>query len=65
MDFAELANHRLVFMRLEFTEKSDLLRYMIEKIGILYSSFDLDREHKKLMSREAEDSSGLGKGALK
>lgn len=62
MAFSELANHRLVFMRLEFTEKSDLLRYMIEKIGILYSSFDLDRAHKKLMSREAEDSSGLGNG---
>ena len=55
-------NQRLVFMRLEFTEKSDLLRYMIEKIGILYSSFDLDKAHKKLMSREAEDSSGLGNG---
>ncbi len=62
MAFSELTNHRLVFMRLEFTEKSDLLRYMIEKIGILYSSFDLDRAHKKLMSREAEDSSGLGNG---
>jgi mannitol/fructose-specific phosphotransferase system IIA component (Ntr-type)/DNA-binding XRE family transcriptional regulator len=60
--FSELANNRLVFMRLEFTEKSDLLRYMIEKIGILYSTFDLERAHKKLMSREAEDSSGLGNG---
>lgn len=60
--FSELTNHRLVFMRLEFTEKSDLLRYMIEKISILYSTFDLDRAHKKLMSREAEDSSGLGNG---
>ena len=62
MAFSELANHRLVFMRLELTEKSDLLRYMIEKIGILYNSFDLERAHKKLMSREAEDSSGLGNG---
>jgi PTS system nitrogen regulatory IIA component len=60
--FSELADNRLVFMRLEFTEKSDLLRYMIEKIGILYSSFDLARAHKKLMSLEAEDSSGLGNG---
>ncbi len=60
--FSELANNRLVFVTLEFTEKSDLLRYMIEKIGILYSSFDLDRAHKKLMTREAEDSSGLGNG---
>ncbi len=62
MAFSKLANPRLVFMRLEFTEKSDLLRYMIEKIGILYSSFDLDSAHKRLMSREAEDSSGLGNG---
>ncbi len=60
--FSELANNRLVFMTLEFTEKSDLLRYMIEKIGILYSSFDIDSAHKKLISREAEDSSGLGNG---
>ncbi len=60
--FSELADNRLVFMRLEFTEKSDLLRYMMEKIGVLYSSFDLARAHKKLMSLEAEDSSGLGNG---
>ncbi len=62
MTFSELANNRLVFMRLEFTEKRDLLRYMIEKVGIIYGSFDLDRAHKSLMSREAEDSSGLGNG---
>ncbi len=61
--FSELADNRLVFMRLEFTEKSELLRYMMDKIGILYSSFDLDRTYKKLMSSEAEDSSGLGNGA--
>ncbi len=61
--FSELADNRLVFMRLEFTEKIDLLRYMINKIGALYSSFDLDRTYKKLMSSEAEDSSGLGNGA--
>jgi PTS system nitrogen regulatory IIA component len=62
MAFSELANHRLVFLRLEFTEKSDLLRYMIEKIGTIYNSFDLDKTHKKLMASESEDSSGLGKG---
>ncbi|MBW1911679.1 MAG: PTS sugar transporter subunit IIA [Deltaproteobacteria bacterium] len=62
MAFSEMANHRLVFMRLEFTEKNDLLRYLIEKIGILNSTFDLDIAHKKLMSREVEDSSGLGNG---
>ena len=62
MTFSELANNRLVFMRLEYTEKRDLLRYMIEKIGTIYGSFDLDRAHKSLMSSEAEDSSGLGNG---
>jgi mannitol/fructose-specific phosphotransferase system IIA component (Ntr-type)/DNA-binding XRE family transcriptional regulator len=61
--FSELADNRLAFIRLEFTEKNDLLRYMLDKIGILYSSFDLDRAYKKLMSSEAEDSSGLGNGA--
>lgn len=61
--FSELADNRLVFMKLEFTKKSDLLRYMINKIGVLYSSFDLDRAYKKLMSSEAGDSSGLGNGA--
>ncbi len=62
MAFSELADPRLVFKRLEFTEKSDLLRYMIDKIGIIYSSFDSDKAHKQLMSNEAEDSSGLGNG---
>ncbi|NOR15677.1 MAG: helix-turn-helix domain-containing protein [Candidatus Aminicenantes bacterium] len=62
MSLSNLVNPRLVFKRLEFTEKSDLLRYMIEKIGMIYNSFDLDRAYKKLMSNEAEDSSGLGNG---
>ncbi len=62
MAFSELANNRLVFMRLEFTEKSDLLRYMIKKVGLIYGSFDLDKAYKQLMSNEAEDSSGLGNG---
>lgn len=62
MAYSEWANPRLVFKKLEFTEKSDLLRYLIEKIGVIYSSFDLDRAHEKLMSNEAEDSSGLGNG---
>jgi PTS system nitrogen regulatory IIA component len=60
--FSGLSNHRLVFMRLEFTEKRDLLRYMIEKVGIINGSFDLESAYKKLMSNEAEDSSGLGNG---
>jgi len=58
----EFLNPRLVFKRLEFTEKSDLLRYMIEKIGTIYNSFDLDKIYTKLMANEAEDSSGLGNG---
>lgn len=62
MTFSKLANHRLVFMRPESTEKRDLLRYMIEKVGIIYGSFDLESAYKKLMSNEAEDSSGLGNG---
>jgi len=63
IDFSKLVDNRLVFTKLEFTEKSDLLRYMIDKIGILYSSLDLERIYKKLISNEAEDSSGLGNGA--
>jgi mannitol/fructose-specific phosphotransferase system IIA component (Ntr-type)/transcriptional regulator with XRE-family HTH domain len=62
MVLSELANPRLVFMRFDFTEKSDLLRYMIDKIGVIYSSFDPDKAYSKLMSNEAEDSSGLGYG---
>jgi len=59
---SELVNPRLVFKRLEFTEKSDLLRYMIEKIGTICGSLSSDRTYKNLMSNEAEDSSGLGNG---
>ena len=59
---SKLVNPRLVFKRLEFTEKSDLLRYMIEKIGMIYNSFDLDRVYKKLMLNEGLGSSGLGNG---
>lgn len=62
MAFSELANSRLVFKKLEFTEKGDLLRYMIEKIGTVFSSLDLEHAYKKLMSNEEEDSSGLGNG---
>ncbi len=62
MDFSELTNPRLVFKKVEFTEKGDLLRYMIEKIGTVFSSLDLDDVYKKLMSNEEEDSSGLGNG---
>jgi len=62
MFISKLVNPRLVFKRLEFTEKSDLLRFMIEKTGMIYNSFDLDKTHKKLMASESENSSGLGNG---
>lgn len=60
---SEMATPRLVFKKLDFTEKSDLLRYMVEKIGTVYGSINSDRAYKNLMSNEAEDSSGLGNGA--
>jgi PTS system nitrogen regulatory IIA component len=62
MSFSKLANPRLVFKKLEFSEKGDLLRYMIEKIRTEFSSLDLDHAYKKLMSNEKDDSSGLGNG---
>jgi len=62
MAFSELANPRLVFKRLEFTEKSELLHYMLEKIGAVFSSLDLEHVYKKLMSNEEDVSSGLGNG---
>jgi PTS system nitrogen regulatory IIA component len=63
MAFSEIANSRLVFKKLDFTEKSDLLRYMIKKIGTIYRTLNSDRAYKDLMSNEAEDSSGIGNGA--
>lgn len=63
MAATELTNPRLVFKSLEFTEKSELLRYMIKKVGTIYGSLNTDRVHKKIMMNEAEDSSGLGNGA--
>jgi len=61
--FSEMANPRLVFKKLDFAEKSNLLRYMVEKIGKIYGSLNPDRAYKNLMSNEAEDSSGVGNGA--
>lgn len=62
MAFSKLADPRLVFKRLEFNEKGELLHYMIEKIGTVFSSLDLEHVYKKLMSDEEEVSSGLGNG---
>jgi PTS system nitrogen regulatory IIA component len=59
----ELVNPRLVFKSLEFTEKNELLKYMIKKVGTIYSSLNTDRIYKKMMMNEAGDSSGLGNGA--
>ena len=63
MSFSKLGNPRLVFKKLEFTDKNDLFRYMIENISKIYSdSFDLDWVYQELVAREADDSSGLGNG---
>jgi PTS system fructose-specific IIC component len=62
MAFSKLADPRLVFKRLEFNEKGELLHYMIEMIGTVFSSLDLEHVYKKLMSDEEEVSSGLGNG---
>jgi len=61
--FSEKTDPRLVFKKLDFEDKGDLLRYMIEKVSTIYGSLDSDRAYKKLMSSEAEDSSGIGNGA--
>ncbi len=63
LSFSETTDPRLVFKKLDFAEKSDLLRYMIERVSTIYGSLDSDRAYKKLMSNEAEDSSGIGNGA--
>ena len=63
VSFSEFANPRLVFKKLEFTDKNDLFRYMIENISKIYSgSFDLDGVYQKLLTKEAKDSTGLGNG---
>jgi PTS system nitrogen regulatory IIA component len=59
----EITNPRLVFKKLDFAEKRDLLRYMIEKVSTIYGSLNSDRAYKKLISNEDEDSSGIGNGA--
>jgi mannitol/fructose-specific phosphotransferase system IIA component (Ntr-type)/transcriptional regulator with XRE-family HTH domain len=63
LSFSEITDPRLVFKKLDFTEKSDLLRYMIEKVSTICGSLDSDIAHKNLMSNEAEESSGIGNGA--
>jgi PTS system nitrogen regulatory IIA component len=60
--YSEWVNPQLVFKRLEFKEKNDLLRYMLKKIGTVYDFFDSERAYRKLISNETEDSSGLGNG---
>lgn len=52
----------LVIKQLEFMDKSELLRYMIKKAGGMYHSLNIDHIHHELMDKEAETSSGLGKG---
>ncbi len=61
-DFSGWANPRLVFKSLKFSKKTDLLWHMLEKVEGMFPSFDLGRAHRELMSHEAEDSSGIGRG---
>jgi PTS system nitrogen regulatory IIA component len=63
LSFSEITDPRLVYKKLDFADKGDLLRYMIEKVSTIYGSLDSDRAYKNLMSNEAEDSSGIGNGA--
>lgn len=62
MEYSELVNPRLVFSNLDFAEKGDLLRFLMEKVGSIYHSFNVYKVYDKLMVREAETSSGLGNG---
>lgn len=59
----EMTDPRLVFEKLDFAKKEDLLRYMIEETGSLYSSLNSARAYEDLISNEFEDSSGIGNGA--
>lgn len=60
---SEITNPHLVFKQLEFKNKAKLLRFMLEKVGIVYNSFNIDHIYKNLMIKETETSSGLGNGA--
>lgn len=62
IEYSELVNPRLVFTNLDFTDKSDLLRFLIQKVSSIYRSFSVDKVYDMLMVREAETSSGLGNG---
>jgi PTS system nitrogen regulatory IIA component len=58
----EMTNLRLVFKKLDFAKKNDLLRYLIDKVGTIYSRLNSNRAYKKLVSNESEESSGIGNG---
>jgi nitrogen PTS system EIIA component len=60
---SEITNPHLVFKQLEFKNKSKLLRFLIEKVGIIYNFLNTDHIYNELMIKEAETSSGLGNGA--
>lgn len=60
---SEITNPHLVFKRLEFKNKSKLLRFLIEKVGIVYNFLNTDHIYNELLIKEAETSSGLGNGA--
>jgi PTS system nitrogen regulatory IIA component len=59
----DMANPRLVFEKLDFKDKRELLKFMVEKTGRICGTLDPDRAYKELISNETEDSSGIGNGA--
>lgn len=59
---SEWVNPQLVFPKLDFTKKSDLLLYLMKKIGAIYRSLNINLIHEELLIRESETSSGLGNG---
>jgi len=60
---SEMTDPRLVFEKLDFTNKRDLLKFMVEQISSFFSSLDSALSYKNLISNESEESSGIGNGA--
>ena len=54
---------RLVFEKLDFTKKRNLLKFMVGQIGSHFSSLNSALSYKNLISNESEESSGIGNGA--
>ncbi|MFP4082595.1 MAG: PTS sugar transporter subunit IIA [Candidatus Aminicenantes bacterium] len=62
IEYSEFVNPRLVFTNLNFAEKDDLLRFLIDKAGSIYHSLNVNQVYDELMVHESETSSGLGNG---